>query len=149
MQRKAYLVSAGLILALTISAIGAEQEKTIFTARLSPVALDTPMRATITGSGSATASLSGSKLTVSGEFEGMKSAATVAHIHSGAVTGVRGPAILDLTVEKAPSGKLSGSFNLTAEQIDSLRKGHLYIQVHSEKAPDGNLWGWLLPQGGS
>jgi hypothetical protein len=20
------------------------------------------------------------------------------------------------------------------------------VQLHSEKAPDGNLWGWILPQ---
>ena len=44
------------------------------------------------------------------------------------------------------SGTISGSANLTAEQVDNLRKGRLYIQVHSEKgvAPDGsNLWGWF------
>ena len=34
--------------------------------------------------------------------------------------------------------------NLTAEQVESLRKGKLYIQIDSEKASDGNLWGWLL-----
>jgi hypothetical protein len=22
--------------------------------------------------------------------------------------------------------------------------GRFYIQLHSEKAPEGNLWGWLL-----
>jgi hypothetical protein len=25
-----------------------------------------------------------------------------------------------------------------------LRKGMVYVQIHSEGAPDGNLWGWLL-----
>ena len=42
---------------------------------------------------------------------------------------------------------LSGSVDLTVAQVDALRQGKLYIQVHSEKgvAPDGsNLWGWLL-----
>ena len=34
--------------------------------------------------------------------------------------------------------------NLTAEQIESLKKGRFYVQLSSEKAPDGNLWGWLL-----
>jgi len=33
---------------------------------------------------------------------------------------------------------------LTPEQVQSLKKGQLYIQIYSEKAPDGNLWGWLL-----
>ena len=43
-------------------------------------------------------------------------------------------------------GTLSGSFELNAIQIADLEKGRLYVQLHSEKAPDGNLWGWLLPQ---
>jgi hypothetical protein len=60
------------------------------------------------------------------------------------VTGVRGSSVLDLTVSKAISGTVTGSFDLTPEQVESLRKGRLYVQIHSEKAPDGNLWGWLL-----
>jgi len=43
------------------------------------------------------------------------------------------------------NGTLSGSFDLTPDQIESLKKGKWYVQIHSEKAPDGNLWGWLLP----
>ena len=38
------------------------------------------------------------------------------------------------------------TFDLTPIQLADLEKGRLYVQVHSEKAPDGNLWGWLLPQ---
>jgi hypothetical protein len=57
--------------------------------------------------------------------------------------GVRGPAVLDLTVTKATSGQIGGSFELTQEQADALQNGKLYIQIHSEKAPDGNLWGWF------
>jgi hypothetical protein len=60
---------------------------------------------------------------------------------------VRGPKVLDLTVTKAMSGSLSGTFDLSPEQVDALKKGKLYVQIHSEKAPDGNLWGWLLPEG--
>jgi hypothetical protein len=57
---------------------------------------------------------------------------------------VRGPVVQDLTVSKAVSGKISGSADLTPEQIETLHKGGLYIQIFSEKAPDGVLWGWLL-----
>ncbi len=61
---------------------------------------------------------------------------------------MRGPNVLDLAVAKtdATSGTLSGSLDLTAIQVADLEKGRLYVQLHSEKAPDGNLWGWLLPQ---
>jgi hypothetical protein len=30
--------------------------------------------------------------------------------------------------------------------VADLDKGRLYVQLQSEKAPDGNLWGWLMPQ---
>jgi hypothetical protein len=58
--------------------------------------------------------------------------------------GVAGPAIGDLTISKATSGSISGSIELTPQQLTSLRKGGLYIEIYSEKAPDGVLWGWLL-----
>ena len=87
----------------------------------------------------------GTKFTVNGTFEGLKSNATMAHIHQGTAPGVRGPKLLDLTVTKSLSGTLSGSFDLTPDQIESLKKGKWYVQIHSEKAPEGNLWGWLLP----
>jgi hypothetical protein len=35
---------------------------------------------------------------------------------------------------------------LNKEQLADLAQGKLYIQLHSEKAPEGNLWGWLLPE---
>jgi hypothetical protein len=57
---------------------------------------------------------------------------------------VRGAPVLTLTVAKATSGAVSGSFDLTPEQLESLKKGKWYVQIHSEKAPDGNLWGWLF-----
>jgi hypothetical protein len=107
--------------------------------------MDAAMRTTVAGLGNATATLQGTKLTITGSFDGLKSPATIAQIHTSVAAGVRGPAILDLTVSKATSGTVAGSVDLTPEQVASLRKGQLYIQIHSEKAPDGNLWGWLLP----
>jgi hypothetical protein len=54
----------------------------------------------------------------------------------------------DLAVAKtdAASGTLSGTVDLTSLQVADLEKGRLYVLVHSEKAPDGNLWGWLTAQ---
>ena len=42
------------------------------------------------------------------------------------------------------SGEITGVVELTPAQIDDLEKGCVYVQLHSEKAPDGNLWGWLF-----
>lgn len=115
-----------------------------YRARLSVVPIDIPMQSAIAGSGSATATLKGTTLTISGTFAGLRTPATVVRVHRGPKTAMRGPAIGDLTVTAATSGMITGSIELTKEQIDDLAAGRLYIQVHSQKAPDGNLWGWLL-----
>ncbi|HET7131353.1 MAG TPA: CHRD domain-containing protein [Gammaproteobacteria bacterium] len=116
-----------------------------FKARLSPVPLDSTNSATTTGAGSATARLDGSTLKVSGSFGGLHGPATIAQLHLGVATGVRGPAIADFTVPQAQSGSFTAELKLTAEQAEALRRGRIYVQIHSSSAPDGNLWGWLLP----
>jgi hypothetical protein len=124
--------------------------KTItYHARLAPVPIDLTMQSTVAGSGSVSAVLSGTKLTLTGTFEGLKSPATIAKIHKGPARGVRGPELFTLTISPNTSGTISGTVELTPEQVTDLEKGRLYVQIHSEKAPDGNLWGWLLlPQEG-
>ena len=111
---------------------------------MSPVPVESSNASKITGSGTVTATLDGSKLTIAGTFQGMKSPATIAQVHMGA-RGVRGPAEFDLSVDKSASGTVSGTITLTKIQIDTLRKGWYYVQIHAEQAPEGNLWGWLLP----
>jgi CHRD domain-containing protein len=140
------LMTAASIAALCAAApapLHAQTSKT-FKTRLSPVPIDLTMAATITGSGSVTAVLNGSKLTFSGTFEGLSSPATLAQLHKSPVAGVRGPVVFDLTVTHAVSGTIGGTVELTPAQVTDLEKHRLYVQVHSEKAPDGNLWGWLF-----
>jgi CHRD domain-containing protein len=138
---------AGLLSALFIAQnpILQAQSSKNYRARLSPVPLDQAMMATVAGMGSATAVLTGTKLTVTGTFDGLKSPATIVQIHRGQ-RGVRGPAILDLQATKGASGTISGTVDLNQQQLQDLQNNRLYIQLHSEKAPDGNLWGWLMPQ---
>ena|ERR1700674_3297744 len=139
-------VFTAVLLGATILWLGhaaiAQTDET-FKARLSTVPIDVPMMSTVTGSGSLTAVLAGSKLTITGTFQGLRSPATEGHVHRGP-KGIRGPAVFDLTVSKATSGTISGSLEMTPSQVEDLRNGRLYVQIHSERAPDGNLWGWLL-----
>jgi hypothetical protein len=137
-------VTASVAMLVPAVAAAAQAPEASFRARLTPVPVESSTAATITGSGTVTATLNGTRLSVSGTFAGMKSAATIAQIHFGA-RGVRGPVEFDLTVERASSGAISGSANLNKSQLDSLRKGWFYVQIHAEQAPEGNLWGWLLP----
>jgi CHRD domain len=138
------MLSALLIL---VAALPAQQPR-VFTARLSTVPITVAMQNVVAGRGSAKATLTGNKLTVEGSFDGLRSPATVARIHL-APRAMRGAAVHELTVSKGTTGMISGSLELTSRQVEALEKGSLYIQLHSEKAPDGNLWGWLLPQEGT
>jgi hypothetical protein len=128
----------------TGAAVQAQAPKS-FKARLAPVPIDVTMQATVSGSGSASATLTGAKLTVTGTFDGLRSPATIAQMHKSPVRGVRGPVVFDLTASPGTSGTIAATVDLTPAQITDLEKGRLYLQLHSEKAPDGNLWGWLLP----
>jgi CHRD domain-containing protein len=119
------------------------QRREVFAARLTAVPIDTVSVRTTTGSGSVTAVLEGTTLTLTGKFDGMNSPATVAHLHR-ARKGLRGPSLFDLTVTKATSGTLEGTLKLTATQIEDLDKGWYYVQIHTERNAEGHLRGWLL-----
>ena len=92
--------AAGLLIGIAVFAVShnlTAQSQETYKTRLALVPADTKSRADITGLGTATAVLSGSKLTVNGSFEGLKSAATSAQLHNGIATGVRGPVICHVT----------------------------------------------------
>ena len=120
----------------------AAQNGEMYRTRLSVVPIDVAMQATVAGQGAVTATLNGNKLTVSGTAQGLRSPATVAHIHRGA-PGIPGPAILDLTVTNTTAPTISGTVDLTPSMVADLKNGQLYVQLNSERAPDGNLRGWL------
>jgi hypothetical protein len=132
-----------IVFAVVATGLAAQSSET-FKGRLSPVPVEAKTLPDIAGVGSMTGVLAGTKLTITGTFEGLRSPAIDAKVRQGPVTGVRGEPILDLTVTKATGGSINGTFDLTPQQMESLHKGRLYVQIDSEKAQDGNLWGWLL-----
>ena len=149
MTLRQYVVTVAIAAAFVASAAALTAQGTEkFSARLGWVPTAGPNdRVNVTGKGTATGTLSGRKLTINGTFEGLAAPATIARLHQGVAKGARGAAISDLMVSKGASGTLAGSVDLTAPQVEALRQGKLYIQLHSEKgvAPDGsNLWGWFI-----
>lgn len=149
-RRRRHAAIAGYWMVVLLSLVSARaaqngQSAEVFKAHLSPVPINISMMGAIAGSGSLTATLMGKQLTIQGTFDGLRSPATTVQIHRGP-KGIRGPAILglDLTATKAVKGTVSGMLELTPDRIADLRAGRLYVQIQSERAPDGNLWGWLL-----
>lgn len=107
---------------------------------------------TTDATGSASVTLIGDAMTVSGDFSGLSSpvveiADTPAHIHM-APLGENGDVIFPLNVSTAEDG-MSGIFSLsttlTPEQIDAFSAGELYINIHTEMHQGGELRGQITP----
>jgi hypothetical protein len=139
-------LAAPAILVGSLLCGGAAFAADTYRANLGPMPLDAANRVNMLGRGDATATLDGRVLTVSGTFAGLPSPATAAHLTVGLAIGVPGTETLDLTVSQADQGAVSGTLTLTAKQAAAFRTGKLYVQIDSQKAPTGTLWGWLLPQ---
>ncbi len=136
------VLAASLVAA--VADVGAQAAR-VYKTRLSPVPV-AAFNPNVVGSGTVTATLTGTKLAVSGSFEGLAGNATIAKVYKSAKPGMRGEAILDLVVTGGASGSIAGQFELAAAQTQELASSRYYVQLSSEKAPDGNLWGWLMPQ---
>jgi len=105
-------------------------------------------------SGTVSLQLDGTDLTITGSFEGLSSplspvANTGAHIHLG-FTGQNGGIEVTLNptlTDNDTAGTFSETETLTAEQINALRARQLYVNIHSETYPSGELRGQILPAG--
>src|SRR3954469_16451499 len=107
---------------------------------LSPAEEVPPAKSEAKGSGSFRVTEDGS---ISGSVttEGVKG--TMAHIHQGA-KGQNGPVIVPLTKNgdtyTVPDGR-----KLTQAQMDALKAGNLYVNVHSDKNKGGEIRAQLAP----
>jgi hypothetical protein len=129
-----------LTLVFSLSAVA---QSGTFRARLSPMPTTPQTVTTITGEGEVILTLEGNTLTVRGNFAGMNSAATMAHVHNGP-PAQPGPVVHQLEITKMPAGEISAVLELTDEQVSALNNNALYIQVHSETNPPGELRGWVF-----
>ena len=144
-MRTIILSLAGAIACSLLSAVAAQQAPGSYTARLGRAAIDAAELSKVAGGGMVNAELKGTTLTLDGKFSGLLSRATRAHLDRGAEKGLRGRAMFDLTITSGTEGTITGTVTLTKTQVEDLKLGRFYVQVDSESAPDGNLWGWVLP----
>lgn len=126
------------------SAMGAD---THYVADMDPAPMTLATRPDLTGEGSITGDLEGSTLHIQGNFSDLSSPALDARLQAGSAAGLPGPVVADLDVTKATNGTISGSVKLSRAQVESLRKGGLYVQIDTAKShpPYGTLWGFFLP----
>lgn len=138
---RAACAAACLVFALFLApSLAAAQQ---FTGDFDPVPHDNSTRDNVVGIGAVSAALAGNTLAITGQFSGLSSPATTAHLKMGAAMGVPGTIIAELAATHAPSGQITGTVTLSAAQVRALKKGALYVELDSAKAPDGNSWAWL------
>jgi hypothetical protein len=117
-----------------------------YQAYLSPMPHNNAMHSNFRGNGNAIGTLTGDTMSLAGTFSGLASPATKAHICVSMAAGIPGKPVFDFLLPSEVEGKVTGTFKLDKDQVAALEKGQLYIQIDSEKAPNGNLWGWLLSE---
>jgi hypothetical protein len=122
-----------------------------------------PLPAATRATGAIGAALAGDRLVVRGSFRDLSTPlrnyatdplippnpniTSAAHIHRGTSTE-NGPFQYALTVELEPSGlngKIKGEYMLTAEQIQALGNGGLYVDMHTTGFRGGEVRGVLQP----
>jgi hypothetical protein len=136
------VVVAALSFALCLTLAAAEKYQVYFSA----LPFNDATQPIMTGKGSASATLEGDTLSISGTFTGLSGPATKAHLAVSRGPGIHGNPLADLTVTGDVAGKVTGQVKLDASQLVALRGRRLYIQIDSEKVPSGHLWGWLLEE---
>jgi uncharacterized repeat protein (TIGR01451 family) len=111
--------------------------RTLFVATLNGAQETPPNNSTATGRATLLLSPDEKTARVSLVFSGLSSAQTDAHIHGPATLGVSAPPIFPL-----PLGQISDfQINVTPAQVQDLKNGLFYINVHSSNFPAGEIRG--------
>jgi uncharacterized repeat protein (TIGR01451 family) len=109
----------------------------LFTATLTGAQETPPNNSTATGRATLLLSPDEKTARISLAFAGLSSGQTDAHIHGPAAAGVSAAAIFPL-----PLGQVSDfPITLTAAQVQDLKNGLLYVNVHSSNFPTGEIRG--------
>ena len=107
---------------------------------LTPAEEVPPAKSSAAGSGSFRVAKDG---TVTGSVTTTGMQGTMAHIHQGA-KGQNGPVIVPLT-KNGDTYSVQEGKKLTPAQIDALKAGNLYVNVHSNQYKGGEIRAQLQP----
>jgi uncharacterized repeat protein (TIGR01451 family) len=99
-----------------------------------------PTNSTATGTATLLLSPDETEGRVSLNFSGLTTSETVAHIHGPASLGVSAPALFPLPLGQVDDFQIS----LTASQVQDLKNGLFYINVHSMNFPNGEIRGQFV-----
>jgi hypothetical protein len=92
-----------------------------------------------TGTADITLDTDANKVTWTITSEGLTGDATAAHFHGPAKVGENAGPIVDIT-----ANMMSGSADVTPEQLTMIREGNTYVNIHTAQYPDGEIRGQVL-----
>lgn len=104
-----------------------------------------PNASTATGDGTFTLNTATNELTWDVTFSGLSGPATVAHIHGPAEPGKNASPVVGFDPPKAPAGEIKGSNVILAKQVEDLKAGKWYVNIHTAANKGGEIRGQLMP----
>jgi hypothetical protein len=117
-----------------------------FTANLTNAQEVPPTATGASGSGTFELNAAGTQLTFDITATGLSTPVVMAHFHRAAA-GVNGPIIFNLTPliqQSNGSVTIEGTWNLGSGDVDDLLAGNLYVNIHTQQLPDGEVRGQLI-----
>jgi hypothetical protein len=151
------LIGFGLVFGLALTACMTAPAKPSFEGSLSAAnefpALPAPLP---TGTGTVTATLDGTTLTLTGNYAGLTGAPTAAHIHGPAAAGASAGVLCNLQPTDgatAGTGTISASgaaanqcssLVLTPQNLTDLNDGKLYVNIHTTANKNGEVRAQLI-----
>ncbi|MRX36363.1 MULTISPECIES: CHRD domain-containing protein [Aminobacter] len=89
-----------------------------------------------TGSADVTVDTTTKKLSLTVTSSGLTGDATAAHFHGPAAAGENADPVVDISAAVA-----SGTADITDQQLADLQAGKWYLNIHTQKFPDGEIRG--------
>jgi hypothetical protein len=97
-------------------------------------------------SGRFTATITGLEMKWTLTYKQLSGPATAAHVHAGA-RGVNGGVVVALCDAATCKSGLTGTVTLTQQQLDAMKSGATYVNVHTAKNTGGEIRGQVTVVG--
>jgi hypothetical protein len=104
-----------------------------------------PNASAATGDGTFTLNTATNELTWSVTFSGLSGPAVAAHIHGPAAPGANAGVVVGFDPPKAPAGEIKGSNVIIKSQVEDLKAGKWYVNIHTAANKGGEIRGQLMP----
>lgn len=131
--------------ALCLMAGAAHAETLHFSAVLSGTKEKVPNHVTASGTAQVALDTKTNMVSYRIDYKGINGPPTMVHFHGPKLPGMRAPEVIVMRMDHPPS-PVTGALHITDAQVQELKKGQWYANVHTAKYPDGEIRGWLTRQ---